>query len=371
SLSPFEHKEILEYSQVYFVGAHAEKRRASPGQAYSNFGYDDGRGEYHIVEKDHLGYRYEAIGGLGRGSFGQVVKCFDHKTGQTVAIKIIRNMPQYHTQALVEIKTLEELVRWDPEDEHNMVRMLNHFYFRNHLCIAFECLSFNLYDFLKSSQFQGFSIGLIRRFGIQILNCLALLKKHKLIHCDLKPENIILKCPTKSTIKVIDFGSSCLESEKVFTYIQSRFYRSPEVMLGLPYSSAIDMWSIGCILAELFTGKPLFPGENEQDQLACIMEIQGVPDKRLVEASTRRKTLFDSYGNPRIFPNSKGLKRKPGSRKLAVALKSTDEDFVDFIDSCLQWDPVHRLSPTEAMKHPWIRKPSSSSRSREQKTKNK
>ena len=102
----------------------------------------------------------------------------------------------------------------------------------------------------------------------------------------------MLKHPTKSSIKVIDFGSSCLENEKVYTYIQSRFYRSPEVILGMSYNMAIDMWSLGCILAELYTGYPLFPGENEQEQLSCIMEIRGVPDRYLIEKSTRKKVFF-------------------------------------------------------------------------------
>ena len=81
---------------------------------------------------------------------------------------------------------------------------------------------------------------------------------------------------------MIDFGSSCLEDERVYTYIQSRFYRSPEVILGLSYGLPIDMWSLGCILAELYSGYPLFPGENETEQLACIMEVCGLPPRHLV-----------------------------------------------------------------------------------------
>ena len=81
----------------------------------------------------------------------------------------------------------------------------------------------------------------------------------------MKPENILLKAPNKSGIKVIDFGSSCFEAERIYTYIQSRFYRAPEIILGIPYTPAIDMWSFGCVLAELYTGFPLFPGENEAE----------------------------------------------------------------------------------------------------------
>lgn len=78
----------------------------------------------------------------------------------------------------------------------------------------------------------------------------------------------------------------------VYTYIQSRFYRSPEVILGMTYGMPIDMWSLGCILAELLTGYPIFPGENEQEQLACIMEVFGPPEKHLIEKSTRKKLFF-------------------------------------------------------------------------------
>ena len=120
---------------------------------------------------------------------------------------------------------------------------------------------------------------------------------------------MLLRHPAKSAIKVIDFGSSCIEPDKsqsfvlvqmpntqstvsVYTYIQSRFYRSPEVILGMDYSMAIDMWSLGCILAELYTGFPIFPGENEQEQLSCIMEVLGLPDKEFINRSPRRKLFF-------------------------------------------------------------------------------
>ncbi|RWS01318.1 dual specificity tyrosine-phosphorylation-regulated kinase 2-like protein [Dinothrombium tinctorium] len=105
-------------------------------------------------------------------------------------------------------------------------------------------------------------------------------------------ENILLRHKGGSSIKVIDFGSSCFAHQRVYTYIQSRFYRAPEVVLGLPYGPAIDIWSLGCILAELYTGYPLFPGENEADQLSCIMEILGTPPSSVLESATRRRLFF-------------------------------------------------------------------------------
>jgi dual specificity tyrosine-phosphorylation-regulated kinase 2/3/4 len=187
-----------------------------------------------------------------------------------------------------------------------------------------------------------------------MLACLVLLQNKRIIHCDLKPENILLYEARKADIRVIDFGSSCKEEEKVYTYIQSRFYRSPEVILGSTYGLGIDMWSFGCILAELWTGYPLFPGENEQEQLACIMEIFGPPDRHLVDRCTRKKLFFDSVGKPRVTVSSKGRRRRPSSKTLSQALKTEDEAFLDFVTRCLRWDPDRRMKPHEAVTHPFI-----------------
>lgn len=100
------------------------------------------------------------------------------------------------------------------------------------------------------------------KFAIQILHSLSFMHNNKIVHCDIKPENIMLKEAHKTGIKIIDFGSSCYEEQQFYTYIQSRYYRAPEVILGLKYTSAIDMWSLGCVLAELYLGYPMFPGQN-------------------------------------------------------------------------------------------------------------
>lgn len=158
----------------------------------------------------------------------------------------------------------------------------------------------------------------------------------------------------KVTITSTSNKATTLTNKTVYTYIQSRFYRSPEVILGMTYGLPIDMWSLGCILAELFTGYPIFPGENEQEQLACIMEVFGPPEKHLIEKSTRKKLFFDSFGKPRVIVSSKGRRRRPSSKTLSQALKCDDEAFLDFITRCLRWDPEKRLKPDEAMHHDFI-----------------
>ncbi|KAH8983603.1 hypothetical protein EDB86DRAFT_242643 [Lactarius hatsudake] len=353
-LSEFECQEILDYPSVYYIGTGSEKKPAHPDRPTNNFGYDDDRGDYLVVDHDHLAYRYEVMDSLGKGSFGQVLSCRDHATGASVAIKIIRNKKRFHHQALVEIKILDNLRQWDPEEKHHVIKMTEHFYFRNHLCIAMELLSINLYELIKANGFVGFTTALIRRFTSQMLMSLTLMRHHRIVHCDLKPENVLLRHPAKSAIKVIDFGSSCFEHEKIYTYIQSRFYRSPEVILGMNYHMAIDMWSLGCILAELKTGFPIFPGENEQEQLSCIMEVLGLPDKDFVNRSSRKRLFFDSTGAPRPVVNSKGRRRRPGTKTLAQVLRCEDELFIDFVSKCLMWDPERRIKPQNAMRHPFI-----------------
>jgi len=256
---------------------------------------------------------------------------------------------------LVEIKILDNLRKWDNEEKHHVIKMTEHFYFRNHLCIAMELLSINLYELIKANGFVGFTPTLIRRFTSQMIMSLCLMRHHRIVHCDLKPENVLLKHPAKSAIKVIDFGSSCFEHEKIYTYIQSRFYRSPEVILGMNYHMGIDMWSLGCILAELYTGFPIFPGENEQEQLSCIMEVLGPPDKDFVNRSSRKRLFFDNNGAPRPVVNSKGRRRRPGTKSLAQVLRCQDEDFVDFIARCLVWDPERRMKPQAALQHAFLK----------------
>ncbi|QRV86544.1 dual-specificity tyrosine-(Y)-phosphorylation regulated kinase [Ceratobasidium sp. AG-Ba] len=353
-LCEYERKEMQDFPRLYYIGAGSKKNMATLNNSTNNYGYDDERGDYLVIKHDHLAYRYEIIDTLGKGSFGQVLHCRDHCTGLSVGIKIIRNKKRFHHQALVEIKILDSLRKWDPEEKSHVLKMNEHFTFRNHLCIVTELLSINLYELIKANGFAGFTTALIRRFTTQMLASLVLMRQHRIVHCDLKPENVLLLHPAKSALKVIDFGSSCFEHEKVYTYIQSRFYRSPEVILGMNYHMAIDMWSLGCILAELYTGFPIFPGENEQEQLSCIMEVLGVPDKELINRSSRKRLFFETNGQPRPVVNSKGRRRRPGSKTLAQVLRCDDELFVDFIAKCLIWDPERRLKPQPALRHPFI-----------------
>lgn len=222
------------------------------------------------------------------------------------------------------------------------------------MCICTELLGINLYELIKLNKFKGLPIPLVRHFTKQILEGLKFLESKEIIHCDLKPENILIEDPIRGKIKIIDFGSSCFESEKVYTYIQSRFYRSPEVILGMVYNRKIDIWSLGCIVAELITGQPLFIGENEQEQIACIMEVMGVPEISMINKCSRRKLFFDYSGNPRIHVSSKNIKRHPNTKSLKKELRTKDDVLIDFVTATLIWNPKNRLSPIQGLYHEFI-----------------
>jgi dual specificity protein kinase YAK1 len=215
----------------------------------------------------------------------------------------------------------------DKNDDHHLLRLKDTFIHRQHLCLVFELLSVNLYELIKQNQFRGLSTTLVRVFAQQLLNGLSLLNKARLIHCDLKPENILLKNLESPIIKIIDFGSACDERQTVYTYIQSRFYRSPEVLLGLPYSSAIDMWSLGCIVVELFLGLPLFPGSSEYNQVSRIVEMLGNPPNWMLEMGKQAGDFFekrhdvDDYGRRTYhlksmeqYSRERGTKEQPSKK---------------------------------------------------------
>ncbi|WRT70311.1 uncharacterized protein IL334_007309 [Kwoniella shivajii] len=365
-----------------------------PSKPVHNDGADNDDWDYilyvnDVLGGDHGGDRYLILDVLGQGTFGQVVKCQNMRTHEIVAVKVVKNKPAYLQQSKMEVAILELLnTQHDPNDRHHILRMHDSFTHKSHLCLVFECLSSNLYELIKQNQFKGLSTQLVKVFTQQMLDCLSVLKDARLIHCDLKPENILLKSLQSPQIKIIDFGSACHEMQTVYTYIQSRFYRSPEVLLGLPYSAAIDMWSLGCIVVELFLGLPLFPGTSEYNQLSRIVDMLGNPPTHLLEVGKQTHEFFnttiDAYGRKsfKLKPmhqyasehrtdeqpskqyfkqtrlkdiimeysfNKRGAKQSDIDKEMAMR-----RAFVDFAEGLLNMDPIKRWSPQQAAKHPFI-----------------
>lgn len=331
-LSLYEQGEILDYRHIYFTG-HVGRQHH---RHMNNF--DDENGDYKVVKGDHIAYRYEILEVLGQGSFGKVIKCIDHKNGCLVAVKIILNRSKFRAQGFIEAGILRTLSGGD-----SMIRYLGHYVFRDHLCITTELLGINLYELLKYNKFKGLPSKMVKSYTKELVAGLAFLASHGIIHCDLKPENILLS--ENNSVKIIDFGSSCHVTERVYTYIQSRFYRSPEVILGMEYGLPIDMWSLGCILAELYTGTPLFVGEDEVTVLSKIIETCGLmPENHSIG---RMKTYREAI---------KSSRRSPGAlRDPYYGLGWKDKALEEFVFACLVMSPERRIRPSEAILHEYVR----------------
>ncbi|KAL8884968.1 MAG: hypothetical protein Q9205_004337 [Flavoplaca limonia] len=367
-----------------------------PSKGVKNDGFDNEDSDYILYVNDILGNeenghknRYLILDVLGQGTFGQVVKCQNLKTQEVVAVKVVKNRTAYFNQSMMEVSVLDLLNgKLDKNDDHHLLRLKDTFIHKQHLCLVFELLSVNLYELIKQNQFRGLSTTLVRVFAQQLLNGLSLLNKARLIHCDLKPENILLKNLESPIIKIIDFGSACDERQTVYTYIQSRFYRSPEVLLGLPYSSAIDMWSLGCIVVELFLGLPLFPGSSEYNQVSRITEMLGLPPTWMLEMGKQSGEFFekahDEYGRRSYrlksmeqYSREHGSKEQPSKKYFQATtlpeiirsysmprknMKQAEIDremnnrvaFIDFVRGLLNINPLERWSPQQAKLHPFI-----------------
>ncbi|KAG4112445.1 hypothetical protein ERO13_D13G163000v2 [Gossypium hirsutum] len=404
-------KDIIETYQIcnsqfkYSEELNPKRFLTSPSVGVLNDGYDNVNSDLILTVNFVLinletQRRYIVKDVLGHGTFGQVAKCWVPETSSFVAVKIIKNQPAYYQQALVEVSILTTInKKYDPEDKHHIVRIYDYFVYQRHLCICFELLDTNLYELIKINHFRGLSLSIVQLFSKQILRGLALLKDAGIIHCDLKPENILLCTSVKpAEIKIIDFGSACMEDRSVYSYIQSRYYRSPEVLLGYQYTTAIDMWSFGCIVAELFLGLPLFPGASEFDLLRRMIRILGSqpPDYVLKEAKNTSK-FFKCIGSTHDIENGEV---PIGSRSAYQAL--TEEEYearelkkplmgkeyfshknleaivtnypyrknlpeediikegqirlalIDFLRGLVEFDPAKRWSPFQASKHPFV-----------------
>uniref|UniRef100_A0A665TRX5 non-specific serine/threonine protein kinase n=1 Tax=Echeneis naucrates TaxID=173247 RepID=A0A665TRX5_ECHNA len=348
-----------------------------------------GDGDYQLVQHEvlcSLKNSYEVLEFLGRGTFGQVVKCWKRGTNEVVAVKILKNHPSYARQGQIEVEILARLSS-ENADEHNVVRALECFQHRSHTCLVFEMLEQNLYDFLKQNKFSPLPLKIIRPILQQVATALKKLKSLGLIHADLKPENIMLVDPSRQPyrVKVIDFGSASHVSKAVCsTYLQSRYYRAPEIILGLPFCEAIDMWSLGCVIAELFLGWPLYPGALEYDQIRYISQTQGLPAEQLLNKGTKTSRFFSKesdspYASWRLKTTEEheketGLKSKEARKYIFSCLddiahvnlvlcpdnsdmqaeKADRREFVSLLKSMLLIDAEERTVPSNVLNHPFL-----------------
>ncbi|TDL18893.1 kinase-like protein [Rickenella mellea] len=341
----------------------------------------DSEGYYQIILGEQLdGGRYQVFSSLGKGMFANVIRARvlqgeSGDAGREVAIKIVRCQESMYKAGLKEVQILNKLKQADPDDKKHVVRLERTFEHRGHLCLVFESLSMNLRDVVKRfGKDVGLNIRAVRAYAHQLFLAMSLLRKCNIMHADIKPDNILVN-EQKTVIKLCDLGSASDASENEITpYLVSRFYRAPEIILGVPYDSSLDMWSIGCTLYELYTGKILFPGRSNNNMLLLMMELKGRFNAKVIKKAKFGTHYFDEMGGfdslerDRVTGGDVIRKvhiSKPArdlrARLLPSASKSSDEEskmilsFIDLLDKCLMLDPARRITPKEALLHPFIR----------------
>lgn len=314
-----------------------------------------------IVLNTTIAGRYYVTEYLGSAAFSKVVQAHDLQTGVDVCMKIIKNDKDFFDQSLDEIKLLKFVNRHDSADQHHILRLYDYFYHREHLFIVCELLRANLYEFLKYNQESGgeayFTLSRLQIITRQCLEALKYLHHLGVIHCDLKPENILIKSYSRCQIKIIDLGSSCFQTDNLCLYVQSRSYRAPEVILGLPYDRKIDIWSLGCILAELCSGDVLFPNDALVTLLERMIGMFGPIDmEMLVKGQETHKYFTKDYEYLyQINEETSELEyMMPEELSLENHVKVLDSGFIDFLKYLLEMNPGRRPTADEALLHPWL-----------------
>uniref|UniRef100_A0A182PTG5 Serine/threonine-protein kinase PRP4 homolog n=1 Tax=Anopheles epiroticus TaxID=199890 RepID=A0A182PTG5_9DIPT len=336
--------------------------------------WDDAEGYYRVRIGEILDNRYVVANYTGQGVFSTVVKARDQARGNAfVAVKIIRNNEIMHKTGLRELDILKKLNDADPSDRYHCLRLYRHFFHKQHLCMVLEPLSMNLREVLKKyGKNVGLHIKAVRSYTQQLLLALKLLKKTGILHADIKPDNILVN-ENNLVLKLCDFGSaSSITDNEITPYLVSRFYRAPEIILGLTYDYGIDMWSAGCSIYELYTGKILFSGQSNNQMLKYFMDLKGKIPNKLIRKGQFKDQHFDQNCNflsheiDKITEREKVvvvsmIKPTRDLQQELIAGQNLPEDQIrkvsqlkDLLDKVFALDPAKRISLNHALAHPFI-----------------
>uniref|UniRef100_A0A3Q2NXI1 Serine/threonine-protein kinase PRP4 homolog n=1 Tax=Fundulus heteroclitus TaxID=8078 RepID=A0A3Q2NXI1_FUNHE len=361
------------------VKSNARMRAAGVGKDFKENpnlrdNWTDAEGYYRVNIGEMLDKRYDVYGYTGQGVFSNVIRARDTaRAGQEVAVKIIRNNELMQKTGLKELEFLRKLNDADPDDKFHCLRLFRHFYHKQHLCLVFEPLSMNLREVLKKyGKDVGLHIKAVRSYSQQLFLALKLLKRCNILHADIKPDNILVN-ESKTILKLCDFGSASHVADNDITpYLVSRFYRAPEIIIGKPYDYGIDMWSVGCTLYELYTGKILLPGSSNNHMLKLAMDLKGKMPNKMIRKGLFKDQHFDQNLNflyievdkvterekvtvmSTINPTKDMLAELIGGQRLPEDQRKKVMQLKDLLESTLMLDPAKRISINQALQHPFI-----------------
>jgi len=341
------------------------------------------------------GGRYKLVGRLGVGQYSNVFRAIDSKPPKGsdgeegkpthVAIKMLRHIDQMSEKdlqavAMNELKMLRLIANKDPKDKYSCVRLLDSFEDKEHLCLVFESLELNLRELMHQyGKNIGLNIDAVRLYGRRLALSLYHLKRCDILHADFKLDNVLVG-EDRRIVKLADFGCASFSKENPPTpLLVSRYYRPPEVILGLPYSFPMDLWSLGCTLYELYTGKVCFPGDGNNEMIKFFLDLKGLPSKKLIKKAQFREDYFDEdfnflWAREDRLTQTSYVKKIPldvlvkqnsnPARDLKAELlerfdsKASNKPRVlqlyDLLDKIFTIDPTKRITIEEVLRHPFI-----------------
>ena len=355
--------------------------------------WDDVEGYYKYragdVLTDSIAHRtYRVCGLQGSGVFSTVLRVKEEGGGGTgvekageLVVKVIRNNETMYKAGLKEVAFLTRISQatsaLPPHHRPHILQLHSHFHHRNHLCLVFPPYAMDLRRVIKKYGSVGLSLPAVRMFGHQLLIGLRTLRQVGVVHGDLKPDNLLVS-NDMTDIAVCDFGSASMATEcEVTPYLVSRFYRAPEVILGCTYDTGIDLWAVGCVLYELYTGQILLNGASNNDMLYQIIRLKGPIHPKMLRRATFAGQHFSPQGEFMLDREDVAGKRYrqvvgpgvAGSRDLLGVMKGyrgegegKDEagmrklkQLCDLIHQCTVVDPLKRPTVDALLKHPFIR----------------
>ncbi|KAK9766671.1 Cyclin-dependent kinase catalytic subunit [Basidiobolus ranarum] len=283
---------------------------------------------------------YQRFEKVGEGTYGVVYKAKDRRTGEIVAMKKVRLESEDEgvpTTAIREISVLKEL------KHGNVVRLLDIEHNDTKLYLVFEFLDLDLKKYMDFVGAEGMTPKLVKSFLYQLIKGMAFCHARRILHRDLKPQNLLID--KEGVLKIADFGLARAFGIPMRNYtheIVTLWYRAPEVLLGSKhYATGVDMWSVGCIFAEMSNKRPLFPGDSEIDELFKIFRLLGTP----TEEEWPGVTSLPDY--KQSFPKWKG-------QSLAKAVPNLDPLGLDLLQKMFIYDPALRISAKKALAHPYF-----------------
>uniref|UniRef100_A0A8C8K387 non-specific serine/threonine protein kinase n=1 Tax=Oncorhynchus tshawytscha TaxID=74940 RepID=A0A8C8K387_ONCTS len=282
--------------------------------------------------------RYTQLKQLGDGTYGSVLMGKSNESGELVAIKRMKRKFYSWEECmnLREVKSLKKL------NHANVVKLKEVIRENDHLYFVFEYMKENLYQLMKDRN-KLFPESAIRNISFQILQGLSFIHKHGFFHRDMKPENLL--CMGPELVKIADFGLAReIRSRPPYTdYVSTRWYRAPEVLLRSSiYSSPIDMWAVGCIMAELYTLRPLFPGNSEVDEIFKICQVLGTVKKSDWPEGYQLASAMN-FRFPQCVPTH-----------LKTLIPNASTEAITLMKDLLMWDPKKRPTAVQALRYPYF-----------------